>query len=290
MRGRSYTPVVTDFVVITGMSGAGRSTAAGVLEDRGWFVIDNLPTSLMGKVAELATAPGSTVTQVALAMGPGAMFEDPSALLLPLRDDEGSLRVVFLDATTDALVQRYEGTKRRHPMGGDTLATSIERERSLADGLRAQADLVIDTSDLSVHDLRTRIEELIETGAPDGLNLSVMSFGYKHGLPRDADLVFDVRFLPNPHWVDELRPRTGRDPAVSAYAFDHPAASPFLDQVEALLTLLLPEYQQEGKAYLNIAFGCTGGHHRAVAVAEEMASRLRARGGEPTVTHRDIDE
>ncbi len=279
---------MTDFVLITGMSGAGRSTAAGVLEDRGWFVIDNLPTSLMGKVAELATAPGSAITQVALAIGPGAMFEDPSALLQPLRDGAESLRVVFLDATTDALVQRYEGTKRRHPIGGDTLATSIERERSMADGLRAQADLVIDTSDLSVHDLRARIEELVETGTPDGLNLSITSFGYKHGLPRDADLVFDVRFLPNPHWVEELRPRTGLDPDVRDHAFDHPSARPFLDQVAALLELLLPEYEREGKAYLSIAFGCTGGHHRSVAVAEEVAAHLREGGNEVTVTHRDI--
>ncbi|WCO69087.1 RNase adapter RapZ [Iamia majanohamensis] len=279
---------MTDFVVITGMSGAGRSTAAGVLEDRGWFVIDNLPTSLMGKVAELATAPGSTISQVALAIGPGAMFEEPSRLLEPLRAGEGSLRVVFLDATTDALVQRYEGTKRRHPIGGDTLATSIERERTMADGLRAQADLVIDTSDLSVHDLRARIEELVETGTPDGLNLSLTSFGYKHGLPRDADIVLDVRFLPNPHWVEELRPRTGRDPEVRDHAFDHPSAGPFLDQVTSLLELLLPEYEREGKAYLSIAFGCTGGHHRSVAVVEEVAARLRDAGSAVTVSHRDI--
>ncbi len=288
-QGGSYTRSVTDFVLITGMSGAGRSTAAGVLEDRGWFVIDNLPTSLMGKVAELATAPGSTIDQVALAIGPGAMFEDPSALLGPLRDAEGPLRVVFLDATTDALVQRYDGTKRRHPMGGDTLATSIERERSVAEGLRSQADLVIDTSDLSVHDLRARIEELIETGTADTMNLSVVSFGYKHGLPRDADLVFDVRFLPNPDWITDLRPRTGHDPEVRAYAFDHPTAEPFLDQVESMLDLLLPEYEKEGKAYLSIAFGCTGGHHRSVAVAEEVAARLRANSHDLTVAHRDIE-
>lgn len=285
----SYTRSVTDFVVITGMSGAGRSTVAGVLEDRGWFVIDNLPTALMGKVAELATAPGSTISQVALAIGPGAMFQDPSALLQPLRDGEGTLRVVFLDATTDVLVRRYEGTKRRHPMGGDTLAASIDRERATIDALRGQADLVIDTSDLSVHDLRARVEELIKTGTPDTLNLSITSFGYKHGLPRDADLVFDVRFLPNPYWVEDLRPLTGRNPDVRAFAFEHPSAQPFLDQVEAMLDLLLPEYEREGKAYLSLAFGCTGGHHRAVAVAEEIASRLREQGRDPAVTHRDIE-
>jgi len=260
-----------------------------VLEDRGWFVIDNLPTSLMGKVVDLATAPGSTVDQVALAMGPGAMFEDPAALLGPLRADEGSLRVLFLDASTEALVRRYESTKRRHPMGGETLAASIERERALAEGLRMEADLVIDTSELSVHDLRRRIDDLIEASRPTGMNTSISSFGYKHGLPTDADLVFDCRFLPNPHWVEHLRPRTGRDPDVRAYAFDHPRAEGFLERVTDLLELLLPDYEQEGKSYLSIAFGCTGGRHRSVAVVEEIAARLREGGHVPIVSHRDVE-
>lgn len=282
---------MTDFVVITGMSGAGRSTVAGVLEDRGWFVIDNLPPALMGKVVELAAAPGSPIDEVALAIGPGALFEDPAAFLGPLRagSGAGTVRVVFLDASTEALVRRYESTKRRHPVGGDSLAGSIERERRLADGLRMHADLVIDTSDLSVHDLRHRVEELVGAGLPGGMTVSVSSFGYKHGLPTDADLVFDCRFLPNPHWVDDLRPRTGRDPEVRAYALAHPAADAFLDHVSDMLALLLPEYEAEGKAYLNIAFGCTGGHHRSVAVAEEIAARLRAAGVEPAVSHRDVD-
>jgi UPF0042 nucleotide-binding protein len=282
---------VTDFVVITGMSGAGRSTVAGVLEDRGWFVIDNLPPALMGKVVELAAAPGSAIHEVALAVGPGALFEDPTAFLGPLREAPGggTVRVVFLDAATEALVRRYESTKRRHPVGGATLAESIERERRLADGLRMHADLVIDTTDLSVHDLRHRVEELIGTGLPGGMTVSVGSFGYKHGVPADADLVFDCRFLPNPHWVDDLRPGTGLDPEVRAYALDHPAAAPFLDRVAELLELLLPEYEAEGKAYLNIAFGCTGGHHRSVAVAEEIAARLRAHGAEVMVGHRDVE-
>lgn len=280
---------MTDFVVITGMSGAGRSTVAGVLEDRGWFVIDNLPTSLVGKVVELAAAPGSSHDQVALAVGPGALFEDPEALLAPLRVGAGSVRVLFLDASTEALVRRYEMTKRRHPMGGTSLAESIERERRLADRLRETADIVIDTSDLSVHDVRHRVEELIETSLPGGMSVSLMSFGYKHGLPTDADLVFDCRFLPNPHWVEDMRARTGREPDVRAYALDHPKAPAFLDQVEGLLALLVPEYQAEGKAYLTIAFGCTGGHHRSVAVAEEVAERLRtAHGVEAAVAHRDI--
>lgn len=279
---------MTDFVVITGMSGAGRSTVAGVLEDRGWFVIDNLPTSLFGKVVELAGDPGSSHDQVALAVGPGAVYEDPEALLAPLRVGSGTVRVLFLDASTDALVRRYEMTKRRHPMGGTSLAQSIERERTLAERLRETADIVIDTSELSVHDIRHRVEELIETSLPGGMSLSLMSFGYKHGLPTDADLVFDCRFLPNPHWVEDLRARTGREPEVRAYALDHPKAPAFLDQVEQLLTLLVPEYEAEGKAYLTIAFGCTGGHHRSVAVVEEIAERMRGHGIDVTPTHRDI--
>lgn len=283
---------MTDFVVITGMSGAGRSTVAGVLEDRGWFVIDNLPPALMGKVVELAAAPGSTIDEVALAIGPGALFEDPSAFLGPLRAGagaSGTVRVLFLDASTEALVRRYESTKRRHPMGGASLTDSIERERRLADGLRMHADIVLDTTDLSVHDLRHKVEKLVGSGLPGGMTVSVSSFGYKHGLPADADLVFDCRFLPNPHWVEDLRPRTGRDPDVRAYALDHPAADAFLDHVTEMLTMLLPEYEAEGKAYLTIAFGCTGGRHRSVAVAEEIGARLRAAGVEATLGHRDIE-
>lgn len=279
---------MTDFVVITGMSGAGRSTVADVLEDRGWFVVDNMPTSLIAKFVELAAAPGSAHDQVALAVGPGAIFEDPEALLAPLRVGPGTVRVLFLDASTEVLVRRYEATKRRHPMGGASLTESIEEERRLSERLRDSADIVIDTSELSVHDIRARVEELIETSIPGGMAVTLQSFGYKHGLPSDADLVFDCRFLPNPHWVDDLRAGTGKEPDVRAYALDHPAADAFLDQVEALLALLVPEYQAEGKAYLTIAFGCTGGHHRSVAVAEEIAQRLRTLGVEPTVTHRDI--
>lgn len=279
---------MTDFVVLTGLSGAGRSTVAGVLEDRGWFVIDNLPTSLMGKVVELARAPGSAHDQVALAMGPGAIFEDPDALLAPLRDGDGTLRVVFLDASTEALVRRYEMTKRRHPVGGQTLAESIERERRLAERLREGADIVIDTSDLSVHDVRQRVEAVIDTTLPGGMALTLSSFGYKHGLPPDADLVFDCRFLPNPHWVEELRPLTGLDADVRDHALHHPAAEPFLDRVTELVTMLVPEYVKEGKAYLHVAFGCTGGRHRSVAVVEEVASRLAGEGPAPTVTHRDV--
>jgi len=248
---------VTEFVVITGMSGAGRTTVANVLEDRGWFVIDNLPTSLVGKVVELAAAPGATHDRVALAVGPGAMIEDPQALLDPL-EGAGDVRLLFLDASTETLVRRYELTKRRHPMGGASLGDSIERERRLAERLRERADVVIDTSDLSVHDIRQRVEDLLSSSLPGGMAVNLVTFGYKHGLPTDVDLVFDCRFLPNPHWVEDLRERTGLDEEVRAHAFDHPKAAPFLDHVEELLEMLVPEYEAEGKAYLTIGVGCTG--------------------------------
>lgn len=281
---------MTDFVVLTGLSGAGRSTVADVLEDRGWFVIDNLPTSLMSKVVELATAPGSAIERVALAIGPGAIFEDARTLLGPLRDEGSSVRLVFLDATTDALVRRYESTKRRHPLGGSSLQQSIERERRSAAALADEADIRIDTSDLNIHQLRARIEELIGDGVSTEMRVSLVSFGYKHGIPTDTDLVLDCRFLPNPHWVEELRPRTGLEPAVRDHAFDHPAAGPFLEKVVDLLELLLSPYRDEGKSYLTVAFGCTGGRHRAVAVVEEVAARLRAAGVDPVVNHRDLSK
>lgn len=280
---------MTEFVVITGMSGAGRTTVANVLEDRGWFVIDNLPTSLVGKVVELAAAPGATHDRVALAVGPGAMIEDPQALLDPLEQGNGSVRLLFLDASTATLVRRYELTKRRHPMGGASLGDSIERERRLAEKLRERADVVIDTSDLSVHDIRQRVEDLLSTSLPGGMAVNLVTFGYKHGLPTDVDLVFDCRFLPNPHWDEGLREGTGLDPAVRDHAFDHPKAEPFLDRIEDLLKMLVPEYEAEGKAYLTIGVGCTGGHHRSVAVAEELGRRLEGDGIAHVVTHRDID-
>lgn len=279
---------MTEFVVITGMSGAGRTTVANVLEDRGWFVIDNLPTSLVGKVVELAAAPGATHDRVALAVGPGAMIEDPQALLDPL-EGAGDVRLLFLDASTETLVRRYELTKRRHPMGGASLGDSIERERRLAERLRERADVVIDTSDLSVHDIRQRVEDLLSSSLPGGMAVNLVTFGYKHGLPTDVDLVFDCRFLPNPHWVEDLRERTGLDEEVRAHAFDHPKAGPFLDRLEELLEMLVPEYEAEGKAYLTIGVGCTGGRHRSVAVAEELGRRLDDAGIAHVVTHRDIE-
>ena len=282
---------MTDFVVIAGLSGAGRSTVAGTLEDRGWFVIDNLPTPLIPKVAELATVPESSIDRVALALGAGAYATDILPAITELRGSASRVRVIFLDASTEALVRRYESTKRRHPQGsGDRLAEAIEHERDLLEAVKAEADVIVDTSTLNVHELRSRVGELFTDDEPSaGMQTTLLSFGYKHGLPTDVDIVLDCRFLPNPYWVEALRPLTGLDLDVLHHVLGQPVAQQFLGQVESLLELLIPQYESEGKAYLSIAFGCTGGHHRSVAIVEEIASRLRHHGVTPTVKHRDIE-
>jgi RNase adapter protein RapZ len=282
---------MSEFVVITGLSGAGRSQAANNLEDLGWFVIDNLPTELIPKVVELVEAPGSATPRVALVAGAGAEPDDLPPALHHMRASESRVRVLFLDASTDVLVRRYETTRRRHPQleEGEGLADSIERERSMLEPVKAEADVVLDTSDLNIHELRSRMVDLFgEHHVDTGMQTTIVSFGYKHGLPLDVDLVLDCRFLPNPHWVEELRPHTGLDGPVRDHVLGQPAAGEFLDRVDGLLELLLPAYVAEGKSYLSVAFGCTGGRHRSVAIAEEVATRLRAHGVEPTVIHRDV--
>jgi UPF0042 nucleotide-binding protein len=283
---------VTEFAVIAGLSGAGRSTVADALEDRGWFVIDNLPTQLIPKVAELAIVPESSIERVALALGSSALPQDILPAIAALRAGPARVRVVFLEASPEALVRRYESTKRRHPRSaGEQLAEAIEQERSLLEPVKAEADVIVDTTNLNIYDLRNRVAELFADGERDEhhMQTTLLSFGYKHGLPTDVDIVLDCRFLPNPYWVDSLRPLTGQDPAVVAHVLGEEAAQQFLDRLDALLDVLLPEYVSEGKAYLSIAFGCTGGRHRSVAIVEEVASRLRRRGIEATVKHRDID-
>lgn len=283
---------MSEYVVITGLSGGGRTEASRTFEDLGWFTIDNLPASLIPKVADLAEAPGSTIDKIALAVGTGRPDDDE---LLPainaLRGTGRRVRVVFIDASTDTLVQRYESARRRHPFLADAgIADAIEAERTSLEPLKAEADVVIDTSELNVHELRNRIIELFGDEAPSTrLRTRVSSFGYKHGMPRDVDLVFDCRFLPNPHWVDELRPKSGLDDDVADYVLSQPPASPFLVELERLLGLLVPNYVREGKSFLSIAFGCTGGRHRSVVMAEQAAAILRRMGLEPAVDHRDID-
>src|SRR4029079_10827455 len=260
---------MTEFAVIAGLSGAGCSTAGDVLEDLGWFVIDNLPSALVAKMVELAGTPDSAHSNVALVVRPREDGEEAAALPL-LRQAGSSARVVFLEARTDVLVRRYESSRRRHPEGVHRqLVEAIERERTRLAVLKAEADVIVDTSDINVHQLRDRITELFsDDAAATRMQTRVISFGFKHGLPVDVDLVLDCRFLPNPHWVEDLRPQTGLDAAVRDYVLGEPAATQFLEHLASLLDLLLPAYVAEGKAYLTIAFGCTGGRHRSVVIAE----------------------
>jgi len=282
---------MTEFAVIAGLSGAGCSTAGDVLEDLGWFVIDNLPSALVVKMVELAGTPGSVHGKVALVVRPSEDGEEAAALPL-LRQAGTSARVVFLEARTDVLVRRYESSRRRHPEGVHRqLVEAIERERTRLAVLKAEADVIVDTSDINVHQLRDRITELFsDDGAATRMQTRVISFGFKHGLPVDVDLVLDCRFLPNPHWVEALRPQTGLDQPVRDYVLAQPATGEFLERLDDLLVTLLPAYAAEGKSYLSIAFGCTGGRHRSVVIAEEIAARLRTHGYEPGVAHRDIDK
>ena len=288
-------PGAVEFVVITGLSGAGRSEAAKVLEDLGYFVIDNLPPPLIGRVADLAMrSRDRSASRVALVVDArGSAFasdvSDLAKALDRLRAQRIKLRVLFLEASDEALVRRYEATRRRHPVPADRVVESIARERELLRQLRAEADLVLDTSDLNPHELREKVLAAFADEAADGLLVTVSSFGYKYGLPLDADLVVDVRFLPNPHWVDALRPRTGQHPAVRDYVLRQEETARFLDRLEDLLRVALPGYVREGKQYLTVAVGCTGGKHRSVVLAEELARWLTKEGFRVHVTHRDME-
>ena len=282
--------VSSDFLIVTGLSGAGRSQAANTLEDLGWFVIDNLPPALIPKVAELA-GPGGSARRTAMVVGTTHDASEVLDSLSELTDMGARVRVLYLEASPDVLVRRYEDTRRRHPQGrdGEGLVEAIDREISMLEEVKARADLVINTTDTNVHDLRRRVVELFgESGADPLMKTTISSFGYKHGLPRDVDLVFDCRFLPNPHWIEELRPLTGLDEPVARYVLDQPTTVDFLARLDELLDLLLPSYAREGKSYLTIAMGCTGGRHRSVALAEEVARRLRSRGYRLSVQHRDV--
>ncbi|MGI9606633.1 MAG: RNase adapter RapZ [Acidimicrobiales bacterium] len=280
---------MSEFVIVTGNSGAGRSTGANVLEDLGWFVIDNLPTELIEKVGELADAPGSPIGDVALGIPGGPSVTGMLDAINELRRAGNRVRIVFLEANTPTLVTRYESTRRRHPFGDSGLAEAIDGERAALQEVRAAADVVIDTSDLNVHELRQRLVDLFGAESPGGgMQTKILSFGYKHGLPLDVDLVLDCRFLPNPHWVDELRPLTGVDEPVRDYVLTQAITGEFLERIEQLLAVVMPAYVNEGKSYLSIAFGCTGGQHRSVAIAEEVGAILGRMGHESAVDHRDI--
>jgi len=283
---------VLDVTVITGMSGAGRSEAADVLEDLGFFVIDNLPPALIGKVAELARG-GDRPHRYGLVVDvrSGVFIDDLGAALADLRASGVSTRVLFLDASDETLVRRFETTRRRHPLAvTDRVHEGIQKERALLGELKGEADVVLDTSELNVHELRDRLLHIFSADQETRqLQVSIVSFGFKHGLPLDVDNVFDCRFLPNPHWVEELRPLDGRDAAVRDYVLGRAETQAFLDELRRLFELTLPAYEYEGKSYLSIAIGCTGGRHRSVAIAEALADLLAELGPRPQVRHRDVD-
>lgn len=282
---------VSEFVVITGVSGAGRTQFGDSLEDLGWFVIDNIPVELIPKVAELARFK-ERGTPVALVVGSGGDLAEIGPALDELRGSGAGVRIVFLDASTPTLVRRYGESKRRHPLAAQagTVAGAIDVEREVLAEVRQAADIVIDTSELNVHDLRSRVNDLFAESDGSRMQVTLQSFGFKHGVPADVDTVFDCRFLPNPYWIDELRDLTGLDPAVQDYVRSMGLTGEFLRRIEDLFDLLLPAYVAEGKSLLTIGFGCTGGHHRSVTIVETVAEWLRSKGIEPRVRHRDISK
>jgi UPF0042 nucleotide-binding protein len=281
-----------DFTIITGLSGAGRSEAAKSFEDLGYFVVDNLPPALIGKMAELAATSGSParIAIVADVRG-GIFFGELSRGLQDLRELKVPYRILFLEASDEDLVKRYEATRRRHPLApADRVIEGIRKERLMMHSLKESADLIIDSSEMSPHALRDRIREVFaRTPAETRVQVSLVSFGYKYGLPRDADLVFDVRFLPNPHWLDRLRPLPGTDPRVRSYVVSQEMYGDFMRRLRSLLNVVVPGYVAEGKSYLTIAVGCTGGRHRSVVVAEELAQYFRKHSHSVAVAHRDLD-
>ncbi|MBW3604702.1 MAG: RNase adapter RapZ [Actinobacteria bacterium] len=280
-----------EVVVITGMSGAGRSTASNVLEDLGYFVIDNMPPELLERVMELVTAAGSTIERVALVVDVRGrpLWGDVQPHLRALRERGVALRLLFLEADDETLVTRYETARRRHPMApAGRMIDGIRSERALLTDLRAEADLIIDTSATNVHELRARVSDAFGEHSR-AMVVNLLSFGFKHGTPRDADMVLDVRFLPNPHWVDDLRPLTGRDREVADYVFAQPMTTEFLDRLYALFDVMVPGFIADGKRYLTIAVGCTGGRHRSVALAEHMGGYLQRFDVAVQVEHRDAE-
>jgi RNase adapter protein RapZ len=278
-------------VVVTGLSGSGKSTALKVLEDLGFYCIDNLPAALLPRFLELWQSSREDIGRVALGIDvrERRFLQDVPGVFDELRGAGVQLEVIYLEASDDVLVRRFSETRRPHPAAGGAVADGIRRERDALRGVRELADRIIDTSAFTVHELRAALRELLETPDSGRMTISLVSFGYKHGLPTDADLALDCRFLPNPFFVEELRPKTGTHPDVAAYVLERPDAQEFLEHVLALLRFTLPRYQHEGKSYLTIAIGCTGGRHRSVVLVEELRSRLAALGHRVLVRHRDFE-
>jgi UPF0042 nucleotide-binding protein len=282
-----------DFVIISGSSGAGKSTAMAVFEDAGYFCVDNLPPEMIRSLVELFMHEGSKVERAAVVsdVRGGEFFEPLEGVLDDLRERGLPNRVLFLDADDAALLDRFKETRRRHPLAPQSnIASGIAAERRILGPIKDRADFVLDSSGLKAAHLRRRIaDELLPRGTRGRLVLTFQSFGFKHGPPRDADLVLDVRFLPNPHYVPDLRPLTGLDPRVVEYVAREGKLAAFYAHLEPLLDFLVPQYEEEGKAHLSIAIGCTGGRHRSVAITEHLAERFRDRGDQVVeVEHRDV--
>ncbi len=280
-----------DIVVITGLSGAGRSTAAKSLEDLGWFVVDNLPPGMLPTMVDLAARSHGAVSRMAAVVDvrSRAFSTDLKSAITDLGARGATARVVYLEAAEDTLVRRFDSERRPHPLqGGGRVTDGIAAERELLREVRGDADLVVDTSRLNVHQLRARMRDFFGGGTAAGLRLSIVSFGYKYGLPVDADIVVDCRFLPNPHWIPELAPMTGQDEPVREYILAQPGAGEFLHYYAELLRVVLPGYEREGKRFVTLAVGCTGGKHRSVAMADELAARVADAEADVQVVHRDL--
>ncbi len=288
--GASTETAPVEVVVVTGLSGAGKNSAGRVLEDLGWYVVDNLPPALLAPMVELGARGDVRRFAAVVDVRSRAFSSDLQEAVRVLAEAGHRARVVYVHARDEVLVRRYESNRREHPLqGSGRILDGITAERALLTGIAGEADLWVDTSDLNVHQLRATLENAFaREGRTPPLTATVLSFGFKYGLPLDADLVVDARFLPNPHWLPELRPHTGQDADVRDYVLGQEDAVPFLDRYTEVLRLLVPGYRREGKRYLTLAVGCTGGKHRSVAIAEEFARRLSAEGIDAVARHRDL--
>lgn len=278
-------------LILTGMSGAGRSTVAHALEDLGWYVVDNLPPSLLPALVSMGTGPQSKELAVVVDVRGGEFFDELAHALADLKKNNSDYRLVFLDATDQALVQRFESTRRPHPLQAqDRIVDGIARERTKLEEVRSQADVAIDTTNLNVHQLEKRIGDIFGSGKLHGIRINVLSFGYKYGIPVDADLVLDCRFIPNPHWIPELRPLTGLTQQVSQKVLGSEGVADFVHNYVHLINSMMAGYMREGKKFVTIAVGCTGGKHRSVAITQEIAKQLNTIGAEVSAhpTHRDV--